>query len=148
MVFSGSPKFSGTNLFDTAPASQAIKRDGIKHMTRMSKRDYNEDEEDGGNYVIRVMRSRGAGKKNKLRLMKEKGGVDGRFVKRNEGKGDKYVRMMRKVKDTFSMVAIGDMDGEIKRVEGGIWSNQNLILRPMKKEAEDGFSRGMLTRVG
>ena len=117
-------------------------------MTRMSKRDYDEDEEDGGNYVIRVMRSRGAGKKNTLRLMKEKDGVDGRFVKRGEGKGDKYVRMMRKVKDTFSMVAIGDMDGEIKRVEGGIWSNQNLFLRPMKKEAEDGFSRGMLTRVG
>ena len=137
-------------MFNTAPGSQAIKRDGVKHMTRMTKRGYNDDDDEGGNYMIRVMRSRGTGTKYILRvMMKEEDGVDARLAKRGEEEGDKYVRMMRKVKDTFSMVAMGDTDGEIhtKRVEG-MWSNQNQFLRPMKKEDEDGFSRGMLTRVG
>ena len=150
----------------TAPASQPTKRDGVNHarvsiesvggtlypwsLTRVMKR---------GNrgHNSRVMRSSGHGRKN-TRVMKAEDGddVDARLVKRGEEE-NKYVRVMRKAKDTFSRAGMEDLDGEIEtqRVEGNMDGNFlerptliRFLRRTMKRQDQVAFSRGMLTRVG
>ena len=103
------------------------------------------------------MRSAGHGKKN-TRVMKAEDGddVDARLVKRGEEE-NKYVRVMRKAKDTFSRAGMEDPDGEIQtqRVEGNMDGNFlerptliRFLRRTMKRQDQAAFSRGMLTRVG
>ena len=108
------------------------------------------------------MRSAGLGRKN-TRVMKAEDGddVDARLVKRGEEEEEeeenKYVRVMRKAKDTFSRAGMEDLDGEIqtRRVEGNMDGNFlekptliRFLRRTMKRQDEVAFSRGMLTRVG
>ena len=127
--------------------------DGTLHpwsLTRVMKRG-------NGGHNSRVMRSAGHGKKN-TRVMKAEDGddVDARLVKRGEEE-NKYVRVMRKAKDTFSRAGMEDPDGEIQtqRVEGNMDGNFlerptliRFLRRTMKRQDEVAFSRGMLTRVG
>ena len=127
--------------------------DGTLHpwsLTRVMKRGNR-----GNN--SRVMRSAGHGKKN-TRVMKAEDGddVDARLVKRGEEE-NKYVRVMRKAKDTFSRAGMEDLDGEIEtqRVEGNMDRNFlekptliRFLRRTMKRQDQVAFSRGMLTRVG
>ena len=133
-------------LFIIEPVSQPIKWDGVKHMRVKAELDketlhprsmiwmtrlrYSEDDDaEGGNHLIRVMRSRGTGRRKYTRVMKEEegDGVDARFVKRGveeeeEEEEGKYARVMRKAKDTFSM---GNLDGKIdtRRVDGKMDGN-------------------------
>ena len=129
--------------------------DGTLHpwsLTRVMKRG-------NGGHNSRVMRSAGHGKKN-TRVMKAENGddVDTQLVKRGEEEEEnKYVRVMRKAKDTFSRAGMEDLDGEIEtqRVEGNMDGNFlerptliRFLRRTMKRQDQVAFSRGMLTRVG
>ena len=124
---------------------------GLDYRTRVMKRGEDEEEE-GGNNFIRVMRSSGHGKKY-TRVMKEEEGddVDARLVKRREGEEeeDRYVLVMRKAKDTNSRATVGDLDREtdtrvMKRDQN--WMER--FLRTTRKQDKIAFTKDMLTRVG
>ena len=141
-------------LFLIEPVSQPIKWDGVKHMRVkaeldeetlhprsmiwMTKIRYCEDDDaEGGNHLIRVMRDTGRRKYTRVMKEEEGDGVDARFVKRGaeeeEEEGGKYARVMRKAKDTFSM---GNLDGKIdtRRVEGKMDGNVFETM-PVRNEA-------------
>ena len=122
---------------------------GLDYRTRVMKRGEDEEEE-GGNNFIRVMRSSGHGKKY-TRVMKEEDGdnVDARLVKRGEEEAEKYVLVMRRAKDTNSRAAVGDLDGEIDtRVMRRNQNQMERFLRTTRKQDNVAFTKDLLTRVG
>ena len=125
---------------------------GLDYRTRVMKRGEDEEEE-GGNNFIRVMRSSGHGKKY-TRVMKEEEGddVDARLVKRGAGgdeEEDRYVLVMRKAKDTNSRTTVRDLDRETNtRVMKRDQNWMERFLRTTRKQDKIAFTKDMLTRVG